>query len=1087
MNEFAKKKIIINTNYKKMNEIIEKKRKNKEKPELCDMFSNNYQDKVKFYEKLIQETMLSIQKYKFLDIITANELSITINNLEQVIEKLSEVDTLKDKNSIAEKLQNVNDSLFDVFKQFGTSSVNDLLTVSFGNNFINKIKDYDKYKIIEKYVNALSFKILTSANNAKKTPLVKNKIIEDFMIAENSNNFECFDLGRTTKIFQLKVYGIKIAIRNKDEKKVLILNGLTKDLILSSISDKLIKNKIEDLKLNKPEENDYNSETFNNFIESLSIKDLLIYNNEEIYFRFAGTINQLNLIKQKNISQVVKDFLTSELYSQRRTIINLLIADKNAEFQYLAYLLYDLMSNDINGNIDTHEQTCLFDSLPWNIKKKFRLAMKQTIQYTNKLTNFDSTKIPLEQQICLLKANDTVKEKAMVKLKEVKAKTDDSGSKARQYLEGLLKIPFGVYVKEPVLSNMKIITSEVDEMKLLLKNITNSDCYDSINSYNLKDTINKNLYENINKVIIENIFTDIKNKKRNDLINIISHINKHLKNTNCQTKKIIYSGIKQSLLKKKICDFILKNKNNNNFIENFIKDTDVQIYEKDKIINLYQNIKTLSNRRQTISNYMSYTKNTLETAVHGHSYAKRQIERIIGQWITGEMDGYCFGFEGPPGVGKTSLAQKGISKCLLDQNNVPRPFCFIAVGGSSNGSTFEGHNYTYVGSTWGKIVDVLIESKCMNPIIFIDELDKISKTEHGKEIVGILTHLIDPSQNKGFQDKYFSGIELDLSKALFIFSYNNAEIIDKILLDRIHRIKFKHLTIEEKITITNDYLLPELYTKMGINNYIKLTDDVISFIINEYTYEAGVRNLKQHLFDIIGEINLNLLLDNFDKPLPYLISTDDVKNVYLKEKNPIRPTLIHNSNSVGIINGLWANSSGKGGIIQIETNFFASNTLFELKLTGSQGDVMKESMNVAKTLAWNSIDNDTKKTLMKRKETSNQGIHIHCPEGSVPKDGPSAGTAITVALFSLFTNKKIKHDFAITGEISLQGNVTEIGGLDLKIIGGIQGGVKSFIYPEKNKKDFKEFMEKYKNKDIIKNIKFYPVNTFDEVLKLILV
>ena len=113
---------------------------------------------------------------------------------------------------------------------------------------------------------------------------------------------------------------------------------------------------------------------------------------------------------------------------------------------------------------------------------------------------------------------------------------------------------------------------------------------------------------------------------------------------------------------------------------------------------------------------------------------------------------------------------------------------------------------------------------------------------------------------------------------------------------------------------------------------------------------------------------------------------------------------------------------------------------------------MKESMNVAKTLAWNSIDNDTKKTLMKRKETSNQGIHIHCPEGSVPKDGPSAGTAITVALFSLFTNKKIKHDFAITGEISLQGNVTEIGGLDLKIIGGIQGGVKSFIYPEKNKK-----------------------------------
>ena len=1070
-----------------MNEIIEKKRKKNEFHEKNDIFSNNYQEKTIFYEKLIQETILSVQKYKFLDIITANELNITINNLEQIIDSLSVIKKLTNKNNIAEKLQIVNNSLFEIFKQFGTSNINDLLTVSFGNKFINNLKQNDKYKIIDNYINPLSFKILNSTNNTKKTPLVKNKIIEDFMIAENASNFECFDLGRTTKIFHLKVYGIKIAIRNKDEKKVLILNGIIKDLMLSSITDKIIKDKINDIRINKPEENDYNSETFNNFIESLSIKDLLIYNNEEIYFRFAGTMNQLNLIKQKNISQVVKDFLTSELYSQRRTIINLLIADKNPEFQYLAYLLYDLMSNDINGNIDTHEQTCLFDSLPWNVKKKFRLAMKQTIQYTNKLTNFDSNKIPLEQQICLLKANDSVKEKAMVKLKEVKSKTDDSGSKARQYLEGLLKIPFGIYIKEPVLSNMKSITNDVNEMKVLLKNISNNNSYDSINSYNLKETINNNLYENINKSIIKNILTDIKNKKRNELIHIISYINKFLKNINCQSKKIIYSGIKQSILKKKICDFLTKNQNNKDFIENFIKDTDIQLYEKDKTINLYQNIKTLSNRRDEISKYMNYTNKTLEKAVHGHTYAKRQIERIIGQWITGEMDGYCFGFEGPPGVGKTSLAQKGISQCLLDQNNIARPFSFIAVGGSSNGSTFEGHNYTYVGSTWGKIVDVLIETKCMNPIIFIDELDKISKTEHGKEIIGILTHLIDPAQNKGFQDKYFSGIELDLSKALFIFSYNNAEIIDKILLDRIHRIKFKHLTIEEKITITNDYLLPELYKKMGINDYINLTDDVISFIINEYTYEAGVRNLKQHLFDIIGEINLNLLLNNFDKSLPYSISIEDVKHVYLKEKNPIRPTLIHKVNSVGIINGLWANASGKGGIIQIETNFFASNTLFELKLTGSQGDIMKESMNVAKTLAWNSVDDDTKKMLMKRKETSNQGIHIHCPEGSVPKDGPSAGTAITVALFSLFTNKKIKHDFAITGEISLQGNVTEIGGLDLKIIGGIQGGVKSFIYPEKNKKDFNEFMEKYKDKDIIKNINFYPVNTFKEVLKLILV
>ena len=167
--------------------------------------------------------------------------------------------------------------------------------------------------------------------------------------------------------------------------------------------------------------------------------------------------------------------------------------------------------------------------------------------------------------------------------------------------------------------------------------------------------------------------------------------------------------------------------------------------------------------------------------------------KIVGQWINGEQKGYCFGFEGSPGVGKTSLAKRGLASCLEDENGVTRPFSFIALGGSSNGSTLEGHNYTYVNSTWGKVVDVLMESKCMNPIIYIDELDKVSKTEQGREIIGILTHLIDTTQNDEFQDRYFSGIPFDLSKALFIFSYNDPDQIDRILLDRIHRIQISQL------------------------------------------------------------------------------------------------------------------------------------------------------------------------------------------------------------------------------------------------------------------------------------------------------
>ena len=276
----------------------------------------------------------------------------------------------------------------------------------------------------------------------------------------------------------------------------------------------------------------------------------------------------------------------------------------------------------------------------------------------------------------------------------------------------------------------------------------------------------------------------------------------------------------------------------------------------DEIKSRFEEIEVLMTKKEIVSNQSEMKKisKVLDDSVHGHSNAKRQVERIIGQWINGESNGYCFGFEGPPGIGKTSLAKNGISKCLKDEEGKHRPFSFIAIGGSSNGSTLSGHNYTYVGSTWGRIVDILIENKCMNPIIFIDELDKVSKTEHGKEIIGILTHLIDSTQNENFQDKYFSGIDLDLSRALFIFSYNDPHAIDKVLLDRIHRVKFDSLSLDEKIVITNKYILPEIYKKIGLKDMIIIDDTIIKYIIQIYTNEAGVRKLKEILFEIISEI-----------------------------------------------------------------------------------------------------------------------------------------------------------------------------------------------------------------------------------------
>jgi ATP-dependent Lon protease len=336
-------------------------------------------------------------------------------------------------------------------------------------------------------------------------------------------------------------------------------------------------------------------------------------------------------------------------------------------------------------------------------------------------------------------------------------------------------------------------------------------------------------------------------------------------------------------------------------------------------------------------------------------------------------------------------------------------------------------------------------------------------------MTNILTHLLDPAQNDCFQDKYFNGIDLDLSKALFIVSYNDPEAIDRVLLDRIHRIKFDNLYLKDKIVIATKYLLPEIYKKMGLENMVEMSEDVIVYIIKHYTNESGVRKLKEKLFDIISEINLIILKStNTNNPstpitLPYQVTLDDIKTKYLKDTIEMNHLKIHNESSVGYINGLWANVYGNGGILPIQCNYYPTNSFFNLKLTGMQGDVMKESMSVAQTLAWDLTNHEKQKEIIKKYNDPTSGIygiHIHCPEGATPKDGPSAGGAITTVIYSLLNNKKIKNDVAITGEITLHGKITAIGGLSSKIIGAIHAGVQSILFPLENEKDFDLFIEK---------------------------
>jgi ATP-dependent Lon protease len=320
-------------------------------------------------------------------------------------------------------------------------------------------------------------------------------------------------------------------------------------------------------------------------------------------------------------------------------------------------------------------------------------------------------------------------------------------------------------------------------------------------------------------------------------------------------------------------------------------------------------------------------------------------------------------------------------------------------------------------------------------------------------------------------------------------SYNDPESIDKILLDRVHRIKFDSLSIEDKVVISKKHLLPELYKKIGLEDIIHFDDDVLKFVIEEYTLEPGVRKLKEKLFEIIGEINLDILKNSEkDYDLPIKITVEDIKNKYFKDKREVIIRKVPEESLIGYANGMYATALGNGGTLPIHAKFFPCEQFLELKLTGLQQDVMRESMHVALTVAWNLTSEERKKEIRRKYDGENNkyGINIHPGDGSVQKDGPSAGGIITIVIYSLLNDVPIKAKTAMTGEIQMSGDITAIGGLNYKILGSIKAGVNEFVYPKENKKDFDEFYEKYKNDDVIKGIKFYEVTHIIEALKFII-
>ena len=442
---------------------------------------------------------------------------------------------------------------------------------------------------------------------------------------------------------------------------------------------------------------------------------------------------------------------------------------------------------------------------------------------------------------------------------------------------------------------------------------------------------------------------------------------------------------------------------------------------------------------------------------------ERIIEYLAVRKLTNGKEGTAqiLAFVGPPGVGKTSLG-KSIAEAL------GRKFVRIALGGVRDEAEIRGHRRTYVGAMPGRIIQAIKQAGTKNPLIMLDEIDKLAISFQGDPAAALL-EVLDPEQNKNFTDLYI-GLPFDLSEVIFICTGNRTDTIPTPLLDRMEVIQLSGYSEEEKLFIAQKHLIPKLVPLHGLKQEeVIFEDEAILEIIRGYTREAGVRNLQRQISAVLRKIAVKKLKGEEG---PFRIKKEDVRKLLgvprykpEREKDPL----------VGIVTGLaWTEVGGE--IMFVEATKMKGKG--GLILTGSLGDVMKESAQAALSYVRSNaeeygIDPDI---------FANVDVHVHVPEGAVPKDGPSAGVAIATALASLFTDTPVRMDVAMTGEITLRGRVLPVGGLKEKILAAKRAGIYEVILPEKNKEEVLEDLPDY----VREKMKLHFVNHLDEVFKLAL-
>ncbi len=459
-----------------------------------------------------------------------------------------------------------------------------------------------------------------------------------------------------------------------------------------------------------------------------------------------------------------------------------------------------------------------------------------------------------------------------------------------------------------------------------------------------------------------------------------------------------------------------------------------------------------------LSNDLPQAQQILDEAHYGLEKVKdRILEYLAVQKRVGKIKGSILCLVGPPGVGKTSLAQS-IAK------STQREYVRMALGGVRDEAEIRGHRRTYLGAMPGKIIQNMIKSGVRNPLFLLDEIDKMS-TDHRGDPASALLEVLDPEQNQSFNDHYME-VDYDLSDVMFIATSNSMDIPAP-LLDRMEVIRIAGYTEYEKLAIAQQYLLPNAIKDNGLDeSELSVTDDALKAIIRVYTKEAGVRGLKRELSKVCRKVVKNILLNESQAPVK--VDADDLETYLGVAK--YRFGLAETENQIGLVTGLAWTSVG-GELLTIESTL--TNGKSKLNYTGKLGEVMQESVQAAFTV----IKSRAQKIGIIDGAFENQDLHIHVPEGATPKDGPSAGIAMCIAMASSYTKNPVRADIAMTGEITLRGEVLPIGGLKEKLLAAQRGGIKTVLIPKDNERDLSEISE-----DIKSGLEIIPVQWIDEVL-----